>query len=57
MKIKNYFYLLSKFIWKLKDDNIEFNIKWKMVSFAKSYKISNKGYDSCTILIARKNFK
>ncbi len=38
---------LSEHIWNLKDNNIDFSIKWKIISKAKSYNISNKICNLC----------
>lgn len=39
---------LSKHIWTLKENNIEYDISWKIVRRAKSYSPSNKRCNLCT---------
>ena len=39
---------LSEHIWTLKDKNINFSLKWKIVSKAKSYSTSSKKCNLCT---------
>ena len=39
---------LSKHIWRLKENNIEFTITWEIVARAKPYSNSNKKCNLCT---------
>ena len=39
---------LSEYIWKLKEKNVQYSIKWKIVSKAKSYSTSSKLCNLCT---------
>ena len=44
---------LSTYIWQLKDKKIDFNIKWKIINLANSYK---KGSYCCNLCLAEKYF-
>ena len=39
---------LSEHIWKLKEQNVQYSIKWKIISKAKPYSTSNKLCNLCT---------
>ena len=39
---------LSKYIWQLKDNNINFNIKWSIIARAQPYNNSSKRCDLCS---------
>ena len=38
---------LSKYIWQLKDDNIDFSTKWSIIARARPYNNSSKRCDLC----------
>ena len=38
---------LSQYIWTLKDQNVPYSLKWKIVAKAKSYSTSNKTCNLC----------
>jgi len=40
---------LSKYVWELKDQNIEFNIKWTILGRSKSYSNLTKRCNLCTL--------
>ena len=42
---------LSKYIWKLKDQNISYNIKWKIITKAKAF---NRATKQCRLCLAEK---
>jgi len=43
----DYFYILSKNIWSLKDQNIKYDIKWRIVKQARSYSNVTKRCNLC----------
>ena len=44
---------LSDYIWKLKDDNVQYSITWKIISRAKPYSTTNK---TCNLCLEEKFF-
>ena len=49
---------LSKHIWQLKRNRIEFNLKWSIAAYAAPYKCGTRRYDLCLTekyIIARTN--
>ena len=44
---------LSRYIWELRDNNIQYNIKWKIVAKAKAYSNRNK---QCNLCLTEKYF-
>ena len=39
---------LSQYIWKLKDENIPYSLKWKIIAKSKAYSPTNKTCNLCT---------
>ena len=51
---------LSKYLWKLKEENVDCNLQWSIKAYASSYKCGTRKYDLCLtkkMIIARSDSK